>query len=140
VKASVPGGSIFAKPEIGFVKAPLDSTPYAQDSRSKPIHASVPDGGYVYVRDVNGVIFVLPDGLHMHPLVLGGGQWAMYAGDMTIRGQKVVDLTNLSGTFQFDDEAGLKAVAAEIRQQGLAIEPGAVRLFPSDGSRPVIVE
>jgi len=64
----------------------------------------------------------------------------MYAGDLTIKDDKVADLTNLSGTFQFDDEAGLRAVAEQLRQHGLEVEIGAVRFFPSDGSRPVILE
>ena len=92
------------------------------------------------MRDVSGVVFVVPDGPHMHPTVLGGGQPAMYAGDLTVRGGRVVDLTNLSGTFEFDDEAGLREVAAEIRGRGLVIEVGAVRFFPADGSAPVVLE
>jgi hypothetical protein len=64
----------------------------------------------------------------------------MYAGDMTIRGGRVVDLTNLSGTFQFDDEDGLRDVAAELRRHGLSVAPGSVRFFPADGSRPVVLE
>jgi hypothetical protein len=52
----------------------------------------------------------------------------------------VVDLTNLSGTFQFDDENELRDVAAELRRQGLTVEQGAVRFFPLDGSRPVTLE
>jgi hypothetical protein len=63
-----------------------------------------------------------------------------YAGDLTILDGKVVDLTNLSGTFEFDDEAGLKGVAEELRRQGLEVEPGAVRFFSPAGSRPVILE
>ena len=122
------------------MKAPLDRTPYPQDSRSRPIDATIADGGYVYVCDSNGTVHVLPDGPHLHPRVLGGGQSASYAGDLTVQGGKVVDLTNLSGTFQFDDEAGLKAVAEEIRQQGLTVEQGAVRFFPADGSRPIVLE
>jgi hypothetical protein len=122
------------------VKDPLDPTPYPKDPRSRPIGSSVADGGYVYVRDGAGTVWVLPDGPHVHPLVLGGGRPAMYAGDMTVRGWRVVDLTNLSGTFQFDDEDGLRKVAAELRSQGLVVEPGAVRFFPADGSRPVVLE
>lgn len=122
------------------MKAPLDTTPYPRDSRSQPIDAAVGDGSYVYVRDGNGTVHLLPDGPHLHPKVLGGGQSAAYAGDLTIRGGKVVDLTNLSGTFQFEDEDGLKAVAEEIRKQGVTVEPGAVRFFPPDGSRPVVLE
>jgi len=52
----------------------------------------------------------------------------------------VVDLTNLSGTFQSDDEDGLREVAAELRRQGLTVEVGAVRFFPRDGSRPIVLE
>lgn len=60
--------------------------------------------------------------------------------DLTIRGGRVVDVTNLSGTFEFDDPEGLKAVAEELRRSGLAVVTGSVRLFPSDGSRPVVLE
>ena len=49
-------------------------------------------------------------------------------------------LTNLSGSFQFDDEVGLRGVAEQLRRQGLVIEIGAVRLFPADGSGPIILE
>ena len=59
---------------------------------------------------------------------------------MTIRGGRVVDLTNLSGTFQFDDEDGLRDVANELRQRGLTVEIGAVRFFPTDGSPPIVLE
>lgn len=122
------------------MKAPLDPTPYLQDPRSGPIDRNISDGGYVYVQDSHGTIHVLPDGSHMHPKVLGGGSPAMYAGDLTVRGGHVVDLTNLSGTFQFDDEEGLIEVANELRRQGLNVNPGAVRFFPIDGSRPSVLE
>ena len=122
------------------MKHPLDKTPYPKDPRSCPITASIPDGGYVYVRDVNGTVQVIPDGPHLHPKILGGGQPALYAGDLTIQGGDVVDLTNLSGTFQFDDEAGLREVGEELRQQGLVVAKGAVRFFPADGSRPIVLE
>jgi hypothetical protein len=64
----------------------------------------------------------------------------MYAGDLTIRNGKAVDLTNLSGTFRFADESGLRALAGWIRAQGFDVEAGAVRFFPPDGSRPVVLE
>jgi hypothetical protein len=122
------------------MKAPLDPTPYPQDARSKPLDANTPDGGYVYVRDLQGNVFILPDGPHLHPAVLGGGRPAAYAGDLTVLGGWVVDLTNLSGTFQFDSPEGLIAVAEQIRRQGMGVAPGAVRFFPADGSRPVTLE
>ena len=122
------------------MKSPRDPTPYAKDPRSVPIHSGLADGLYVYVQDGAGIVHVVPDGPHMHPMVLGGGQAAEYAGDLTIESSRVKDLTNLSGTFQCDDEQGLRAVAAAIRQQGVVIKVGAVRFFPPDGSRPVVLE
>src|SRR5688572_24878278 len=106
------------------MKPPLDPTPHPRDPHSRPVAAGLADGGYAYVRDDCGVVHVVPDGPHVHPKVLGGGLPAMYAGDMTVRRGKVVDLTNLSGTFQFDDEEGLRDVAAELRKQGLRIAKG----------------
>ena len=46
-----------------------------------------PTVSYVYVRDVQGQIFVLPDGPHRHPRVLSGGQPALYAGDLRIESE-----------------------------------------------------
>jgi hypothetical protein len=94
----------------------------------------------VYVQDVIGVIHVVPDGPHLHPMVLGGGRPAMYAGDLTLKAGKIADVTNVSGTFQFDSEDGLRKVAARLRQQGLEVEPGAVFFFPADGSPPIVLE
>lgn len=91
------------------------------------------------MQDAHGTIHVLPDGPHLHPRILGGGQSVMYAGDLTISGGRVVDLTNLSGTFQFDDEDGLREIATELDRVGLVVEVGAVRFFPADGSPPVVL-
>jgi hypothetical protein len=122
------------------LRYPQDSTPYPKDPRSQPIDARIADGEYAYVRDANGTVHVVPDGQHVHPKILGGGLPAMYAGDMTIRGGRVADLTNLSGTFQFDDEDGLREVAMELQRQGLQVDAGAVRFFPADGSPPVMLQ
>jgi hypothetical protein len=121
-------------------RKPLDPFPYRRDSRSRLIDSDLADGSYVYVRNEQGQIFVLPDGPHRHPRVLGGGAAALYAGDLRIEAGVVTELTNLSGTFQFDDAHGLLEVAALIRAVGLTIEPGRVRLFPNDGARPIILE
>ena len=91
------------------------------------------------MRDVNGEIYVLPDGPHLHPRVLGGAQPALYAGDLTVENANIRDVTNLSGTFQFDDPHGLLDVADELIRLGFTVEPNAVRFFPPDGSRPVIL-
>ncbi|HSQ56114.1 MAG TPA: hypothetical protein VLM40_10270, partial [Gemmata sp.] len=124
---------------MSALKYPLDATPYPPDPRSRAIDAMLSEGGYVYVRDATGLVYVVPDGPHIHPKVLGGGRPAIYAGDLTVKGGKVVDLTNLSGTFEFDEEDGLREVAAEIRKQGLVVEVGSVRFFPADGSAPRVL-
>jgi hypothetical protein len=121
-------------------RLPLDPFPYRRDSRSRLVGDDLPDGVYVYVRDEQGEVFVLPDGPHRHPRVLGGGRAALYAGDLRIDSGVIVELTNLSGTFQFEDIDGLRDVAVALRLAGLKIEPGCVRLFPNDGGRPMIVE
>jgi hypothetical protein len=119
---------------------PLDPFSYRKDSRSRLVGSDLPDGCYAYVRDVQGQVFVLPDGPHRHPRVLGGGQAALYAGDMRIEAGAVVELTNLSGTFQFDDVDGLRDVASVLRAAGLTVQSGKVRLFPNEGGHPMIVE
>ena len=122
------------------MKSPLDKKDYSRDPRSRPASLAIPDGGYVFVRDEQGVIFVLPDGPHLHPKVPGGNQLAVYAGDLTKSGDEVSDLTNLSGTFQFDDPQGLLAVAAALKSIGFRIQPGAVRLFSYlDGQPPRVL-
>jgi hypothetical protein len=122
------------------MKSPLDTFPYPQHPRSQPMTPGVEDGGYAYVQDANSIVIAVPDEPHVHPKILGGGLPAMYAGDLTIHNGKIIDVTNLSGTFQFDDEAGLLAVADQLRSQGFVVEVGAVRFFPPDGSMPVILE
>jgi hypothetical protein len=122
------------------MKSPLDKFPYPQDGRSQALGPGMTDGPYAYVLDIQGTVWGVPDEPHVHPKILGLAQPAIYAGDMTIRAGRVADLTNLSGTFQFDDEEGLREVAEQLRRQGLAVEPGAVRFFPLDGSAPVVLE
>lgn len=123
------------------MKFPLDSTPYPRHPQSRPVRAGLRDGHYVYVVDEDNVVWVLRDGPHRHPQVLGNARPAKYAGDMRIQEGTVSDLTNLSGTFLFDDEEGLKNVAALIRNAGMRVLPGAVRFFPVDGlTRPRVLE
>ena len=118
---------------------PLDPTPHPRHPDSRPAGPGLPDGGYVYVRDGGGVVWVLEDGPHRHPRVLGGGTFALYAGDLTVRGGAVADVTNLSGTFRPADPDGLLAVADALEAAGLPMSAGAVRFFPRDGSRPFVL-
>ncbi|MBL8808908.1 MAG: hypothetical protein JNM43_01925 [Planctomycetaceae bacterium] len=122
------------------MKSPLDSHPYERDSRSREIELGLADGAFVFVQVEYGAIFVVPDGPHMHPKVLGNAQPAMYAGDLTIDRGRIRDLTNLSGTFRFSDSEGLLAVARALELKGFCIMSGAVRLFSHvDSSRPVVL-
>lgn len=125
---------------MGPPKAPLDSFPYKRDSRSKALATIVEDGVYVYAQDVDGTIYVLPDGSHLHPKVLGNMSPAIYAGDMRVNKGRIADVTNLSGTFQFDDPRGLLSVAIQLEALGFVVEDGAVRFFPMDGSSPCILK
>jgi hypothetical protein len=124
------------------MKHPLDATDYPPDSRRQPLNQDVGDGRYVYVQDAMDVIWLVPDDApHLHPRVLGHGQPAKYAGDITFQHGKIVDVTNCSGTFQFDDAEGLYRIAGLIRQVGWKIESGSVRLFShTQSARPVILE
>ena len=122
------------------LKKPQDSTPYPRDAKSRAAAPPLPDGNFVYVQDQAGVIWILPDGPHRHPRVLGNAQPARYAGDLRVLHGRIRDVTNLSGTFQCDDRDGLLEVAAELRRVGFEVELGAVRFFPQDGSRPEILE
>ena len=99
----------------------------------------MPDGLYAYVQDEVGVVFVVPDGPHIHPKVLGKGRSARYAGDLTLVGGEILDITNLSGTFQFDDPAALCEVVEQFKRQGLKVRAGAIRFFPADGSPPRVL-
>lgn len=122
------------------MKRPLDSRPHIRDPRSCEFVPGIADGVYVFVQDESGAIFVLPDGAHRHPKVLGGARPAMYAGDLTVERGRIRDLTNLSGTFQFSDAEGLLAVATALERKGFWIMPGAVRLFSHvDSSWPVVL-
>jgi hypothetical protein len=121
------------------MKFPRDRRRVRRDPRSVPIQFGIPDGNYVYVQDGSGVIWILPDAPHRHPRVLGGGSPAKYAGDLVIESGRIKDVTNLSGTFQFDDPGGLLVIALTLEELGFTIEIGAVRFFPQDGSLPRVL-
>lgn len=82
---------------------------------------------------------MLEDSPHRHVRVLGNATPAMYAGDLTVKDGTILDVTNLSGAFQFDDPAGLLAVADALEAVGLVVKPDAVRFFPMDGGAPVVL-
>ncbi len=99
----------------------------------------VADGEYVFVQDLNEEIWILPDGPHRHPKVLGQALPALYAGTLRIAGDTIVELTNLSGTFRCDDDEGLIEVAEWLLNRGWKFARDAIRFFPFDGGRPYII-
>jgi hypothetical protein len=58
-------------------------------------------GTYVYVQDADGVVWIVEDGVHRHPKVLGGAQPATAAGELIMQNGVVIEVNNVSGTFQF---------------------------------------
>ncbi|MBL8826882.1 MAG: hypothetical protein JNM18_07825 [Planctomycetaceae bacterium] len=124
---------------MGQPQLPLDPFPHVPDPRSRALALGVTDGNYVYVLALTGVLHVLPDGPHLHPKILGLAQPVLYAGDLRITNGKICDVTNLSGTFQFDDAQGLLEVARALEALGFVVEPAAVRFFPTDGSTPLVL-
>ncbi|WP_425616642.1 hypothetical protein NA78x_000294 [Anatilimnocola sp. NA78] len=121
-------------------RLPLDPFPYDQDPRSRILDSTIASGAYVYVRDSAGILHVLPDGPHLHPKILGGGLPATYAGELTIINGVATEVTNCSGTFQFDEREGLRTIAQQVTELGLHVGERAVRFFPLDGGPIEILE
>lgn len=121
---------------FGRPKPPLDPHPYPPAPGSRQLSPHEPVGHYVFVVDVNEVIHVAPDGAHMHPQVLGQAAPALYAGEIVIdHVGSVEEVTNLSGTFRFQNKRSLCCVASGLRRLGFTV--GDVVWYPPDGSRPV---
>ena len=99
--------------------APRDPERYRRHERSVRFSAAVAAGTYVYVQDCAGVVWVGPDGPHMHPRVLGGARPAVAAGELTLgEGGEVLSINNLSGTFRCAPDSLLAAVGGIILQGG----------------------
>lgn len=86
-------------------------------SESVPFSPQVPAGAYVYVQDCAGVVWVLPDGVHQHPHVLGGRRPAVAAGELTLGiDGEVLSINNISGTYRCATDCLLAAVGALVKQ------------------------
>ncbi len=133
-----PSGKDILNPRMP-IYAPQDPYPYEPDPRACRIHRVLPDGLYVYVQDLMGDIWIAPDGAHQHPKILDHAQPVQFAGDLSIEDGRIADLTNVSGTFQCDDENGLRAVREVLVQQEWEVSIDGVRFFPADGRRPIIL-
>jgi hypothetical protein len=121
------------------MKQPLDPAPYRRHRLSRKVSADLGDGNYVFVQSAEDDIWVLPDGPHRHPRILGNATAVKYAGDVRVENGTILDVTNLSGTFLCDDPDGLIEAAECFRKAGLLVPSGVIRFFPLDGSRPRIL-
>lgn len=107
----------------------LDPQSYPQSLTSQPLHVGVVDGNYVYVQDLAGTIYILPDGYHQHPRVLGESKPAKYAGELVLKQGMVMLLNNCSGTFEPDCLSGLCEVAEAIEMIGFEFRARAIQFF-----------
>ena len=102
---------------------------YRRRSDSVLFSPNLPAGAYVFVQDCDGEIWVLPDGNHLHPYVLGRSRPAVAAGELIVEENGiVVALNNLSGTFQCAPDCLFTAIGGLI-MQGAKIAPDAVSFF-----------
>jgi len=80
--------------------------------------------------DETEAIFVVPDGPHRHPEVLGQGEGALYAGGIKLDPMgRVTELNNLSGTFQFHSPAGLECLLEKLAANGVVIDREVVDFY-----------
>jgi len=108
---------------FGSPKKPKDPTPYPVSTFSRPLATTEKSGRFAYVVDTDEIIHVMPDGLHVHPLILGLAQEVLYAGDLVIEGAgTIAEITNLSGTFQFRSQRSLCCVVQHLRQLGFLVK------------------
>jgi hypothetical protein len=123
------------------LKRPLDRTPYDRDPRSCLLSTATQDGRYVYVVDAARQIRILPDdGPHLHPKILGNALAAWYAGEVVLMNHAIVELTNCSGTFQFQSQRGLIETARLAERLGLVIAADALIFHYFDRiSRPKVL-
>lgn len=124
---------------FGKPKSPGDPYPYPKAADSCRLTRTAAAGNYVFVVDLDGVIHVAPDGLHMHPRVLGNAEPGLYAGEISIDQPGSADeVTNLSGTFRFKSKRSLCCVASGLMALGFSV--GDVVWYPPDGStNPVVL-
>ena len=125
--------------ELKTPRNPQDRRKYPRHPDSSLATTGLVDGEFVYVQDLNEEIWVLPDGPHRHPKVLGQALPVLYAGTLKVAGDTIVELTNLSRTFRCDDDEGLIEVAEWLLNRGWKLAGNAIRFFPFDGGRPYII-
>ena len=99
--------------------APNDLERYRRHERTARFSQSLPAGVYVYVQYCAGIVWVAPDGPHMHPRVLGGARPVVAAGELTLDDNgEVLSINNLSGTFECASDCLFVVVGGVVVQGG----------------------
>jgi hypothetical protein len=108
---------------------PLDQARYRRDNDSVPFSPDLPAGVYVFVQDCAGVVWVLPDGRHRHPRVLGGVRPAVAAGEVIVGANgEILSINNASGTFRCVGDSLLTAVGGLVNQ-GAIISVNPIKVY-----------
>jgi hypothetical protein len=75
--------------ELKTPRNPQDRRKYVRHKASCLAIPGVSDGDFVYVQDLNEEIWILPDGPHRHPKVLGQALPALYAGTLRLSNSQI---------------------------------------------------
>lgn len=107
-------------PLTAYPPAGDPSNKHLRHQNSRPFSPGLPEGNYVYVQDVCGVVRVLrfdDQPGHAHHVVLGRGRPAASAGELVLgpRG-RVIEINNCSGTFCCAADSLLVAIGGLFRQ------------------------
>src|SRR5580698_3286656 len=95
---------------------------YKPDERVARFSPDLEEGVYVFVQDCSGVVWVAPDGQHMHPKVLGGARPAVSAGVVTLGAKaEVLLIDNGSGTFRCGPDCLFAAIGGITAQGGKCV-------------------
>lgn len=117
--------------------APLGdpASSHRRHRESRRFSRDLPAGDYVFVQDVFGVVYVLRQDLqpgHAHHVVLGRARAAVSAGELILGdGGLILEINNLSGTFQCAPDSLLAAIGGLVRQGAIFNTDSQVREFSS---------
>jgi hypothetical protein len=102
---------------------------------SRRFSPDLPAGEYVYVQDVFGDVYVLRQEHqpgHAHHVVLGRARSAVSAGELILgAGGVVLEINNISGTFQCAADSLFAAIGGLVRQGAIFNSDTQIREFSS---------
>jgi hypothetical protein len=108
---------------------PKDLERYMRHPNSVPFSPALEAGPYVFAQDIDGKVWATPDRRHPHPKILGRARPVVAAGELTV-GEvgEILDINNLSGTFQCHPDCLLTAIGG-LLMQGAKIDDRAVTQY-----------